>query len=107
MWKLFFPAFSYLLFAAHVLFHGFPLLMTVSAAMMILLCFRKHRWVRLLSVAVLLCMGCEWLRAGWQLIEMRMFYGEPWMRAAAIMSAAAFFTWGSAIVFLRGNELPK
>lgn len=100
MWKLLFPAVSYLLFAAHVLFHGFPLLVLLSIVMLGVLGFWQHRWARLFSMVVLAVMGLEWLRAGWQLVQIRMFYDEPWLRAAAIMVAAALWTWLSAVVFV-------
>lgn len=99
MWILVFPALSYVLFAAHVLYHGYPYAMAISAVMLVSLFFTRLCWVRHGSVLVLILMGLEWAYADWLLVQERLYYGAPWVRAACILGAVALFTWASCAVF--------
>jgi hypothetical protein len=98
MWRLVFPAISLVLMSAHMLFHGMPELIAVSALLLALMALPRW-WVPKAEIFMLILSGGEWVRAGVELVLMRLTWGQPWHLAAFIMASVALFTWLSALVF--------
>ena len=87
------PILAHILLAAHLLFHGLGLFVSVP------LLFIPKRWMVWLQSALLVLWGIEWLRSAWELVLQRMAWGEPWMRAGAIVAGCGLFSWLTIFVF--------
>jgi hypothetical protein len=98
MWRLVFPAISLVLMSAHMLFHGAPELIAVPALLLALMALPRW-WVPKAEIFMLILSGGEWVRAGVELVLMRLTWGQPWHLAAFIMAAVALYTWLSALAF--------
>ena len=98
MWRLVFPVIAHVLMGAHLMFHGLPALIAVPAAL-IALAWVPHRLIPVLQVCCLVLFGCEWGRAGVELVMTRIAWGQSWHLAACIMAAVALVTWLSCLVF--------
>lgn len=96
---LLFPALACVLFAAHLLFHGFGLVPSALPLAGILLLFFRRRPAVLLMQGLLVCFTVEWIRAGWVLAAARLEAGRSLHPAAEIMAGVALFTLLSALVF--------
>lgn len=98
MWRLVFPAISLVLMASHMLFHGALELIAIPAALLAMLLVPRW-WVPKAEIFMLILFGGEWVRAGTELVQTRLFWGQPWHLAAFIMASVAILTWLSALVF--------
>lgn len=96
---LLFPALAFVLFAAHLLFHGFGLVLSALPLACILLLLIRNRVTVLLIQGLLVCFSVEWIRAGWLLAAARLEAGRSIHPAAEIMAGVALFTLLSALVF--------
>lgn len=93
------PVLAHILLAAHLLFHGLGLFVSVLPLLAVPLLFIPKRWMVWLQSALLVLWGIEWLRSAWELILQRMAWGEPWMRAGAIVAGCGLFSWLTILVF--------
>jgi len=67
--------------------------------LLIALLFVRRAWVaRLVQVALILG-AIEWLRTLFDLVQMRVAMGEPFVRMAVILGIVAAVTLGSALLF--------
>lgn len=104
MWRLIFPILAYVLFAAHLLFHGFGLWIAVAGLIPIALIGFGHKAVIYGHTVLLSLIGIEWLRTMWTLVEIRRAHGVDWMLAATILTACALWSFLSAwIIYRRRN----
>jgi len=80
-----------LLIAAHFLRFGNLLAVALCLATPLLFLVRRHwslfvlRWLAYVAAAV-------WLATAWQIVSMRLAFGQPWLRAAAILVVVAAVT---------------
>jgi hypothetical protein len=89
---------SLLLMGAHCMRLGFPVLMAIPLAMLLLLLWPR-RWVAR-TVQVTLILGAfEWLRAMVSYTSMRIHLGQPWLRLVFILGGVALFTLLSSLAF--------
>ena len=86
------PILAHILLAAHLLFHGLGLFVSVLPLLAVPLLFIPKRWMVWLQSALLVLWGIEWLRSAWELVLQRMAWGEPWMRAGAIVAGCGLFS---------------
>ena len=91
------PILAHILLAAHLLFHGLGLFVSVLPLLAVPLLFIPKRWMVWLQSALLVLWGIEWLRSAWELVLQRMAWGEPWMRAGAIVAGCGLFSWLTCI----------
>ena len=91
-------ALSFLLLAAHFYRAGQWPLVALCAATPLLLLLRKS-WVPRLFQALLALGALEWLRSLYLLASVRIAFGEPWTRLAAILGTVAVLTALSGLVF--------
>lgn len=89
---------SFVLLGAHFHRAGAPALSGLCAVLPLLL-FLRRAWVPRLFQVLLVLGALEWLRTLYLLAAMRIGFGEPWMRLAAILGAVAAFTALSGLVF--------
>ena len=89
---------SFLLLAAHFYRAGLMPLAALCVALPFLL-FLRQAWVPRLLQLLLVLGALEWLRALYGFAAMRIAFGEPWTRLAAILGAVALFTGLSGLVF--------
>ena len=81
---------------AHLLRGGHLPLALAAAALPLLLVPRPVAALRLLQ-GLLLLGALEWVRALFQILEMRRAMGQPWQRMAVILGAVALVTALSAL----------
>ena len=74
------PILAHILLAAHLLFHGLGLFVSVLPLLAVPLLFIPKR-------------------SAWELVLQRMAWGEPWMRAGAIVAGCGLFSWLTILVF--------
>ena len=89
---------SFIILAAHFMHAGQMNLVYLMLVLPFLLFFKKS-WVPWFFQAVLLLGAAEWLRTLYFMTQVRIEYGEPWMRMAVILGAVALFTALSGLVF--------
>jgi hypothetical protein len=89
---------SFIILAAHFMHAGQMNLVYLMLALPFLLFFKKS-WVPWFFQAVLLLGAVEWLRTLYFMTQVRIEYGEPWMRMAIILGAVALFTALSSLMF--------
>jgi hypothetical protein len=79
------------LIAAHFLreFAFAPMALCLAAP---LLFFIRRSWSALLLQGLAYVAAIGWLATAWQIAEARRNFGEPWVRAAAILIGVAAFT---------------
>jgi hypothetical protein len=87
---------SALTLGAHLLRGGHPVLALAAAALPLLLVPRPVAALRCLQ-GLLLLGALEWVRALFQIREMRRALGQPWQRMAIILGAVALVTALSAL----------
>lgn len=93
------PAFSHLLFCAHLLYQSAPL--WVAALPLIglpLLAVRRFPLPQV-QILALLCYAIEWVRTTWALTTFRLDAGVSIHPAIEILGGVALFTLLSALVF--------
>lgn len=106
MWRLIFPILAYVLFAAHLLFHGFGLWIALAGLIPVALIGLRQKAVIYTHTMLLSLIGFEWLRTMWALVEIRRAYDVDWMLAATILSTCALWSFLSAwIMYRRGHSL--
>ncbi len=93
MWRALFPVLAFVLFAAHVLFHGWGLAGAAAALVPILFFFVRRPASRIVLVVLLAAAGLEWVRTTYALVEVRMALGRDWTTAAVILLGCALFSW--------------
>ncbi|MFY9894065.1 MAG: hypothetical protein WAK63_08010 [Xanthobacteraceae bacterium] len=79
------------LIAAHFLRVGDLVVVALCLATPLLFLLRR-RWSLLVLQWLAYVAAAIWLAAAWQIVEMRMAFGEPWLRAALILIAVAGFS---------------
>ena len=89
---------SCLLLAAHF-YRGGPVLLAAGCAALPFLLLLHRSWVPPLFRVLLVLGAIEWLHTLYALAAMRMAWGEPWGRLAAILGSVALLTGLSALVF--------
>jgi hypothetical protein len=77
-----------LLIAAHFLRVGNVIAVALCLATPLLFLVRQ-RWSLLLLQWLAYVAAVVWLAAAWQIVATRWSFGEPWLRAAAILVAVA------------------
>lgn len=90
--------FSFLLFGAHILRAGEPVLAAAWSVLLLLLAVRRW-WVPPVMQALLAVAVIEWLRTLYLLVSMRLAFDMPSGRLVLILGAVAAFTALSALVF--------
>lgn len=99
---LIFPVLCFVLFGAHLLFHGWGLTVSLLPLIGVVLLFVRNKWCAVVCGVVLACAGCEWLYTALELAMRRQAEDMPWMRATLIIGACAVFTWlAAAMLFWR------
>lgn len=94
-----FPVFlSALLISAHFHRAGLTAIALFSLFIPGILLVTKPWAVRIVQVFLLLG-AAEWARTLYNLVQLRMEYGIPWLRLAFILVGIAFFTLASTLVF--------
>lgn len=93
---------SFLLLGAHFYRAGDALLAGLCVALLLLL-FLRETWIPRLFQVLLVLGALEWLRALYGFVQMRIAFGEPWLRLAIILGAVALFTGLSGLVFRNGK----
>jgi hypothetical protein len=89
---------SFLMLSAHFLREQSPLLMLASLAMCGLLIVRR-RWVARIAQLALSLAVLEWLFTTYAIVQMRMYDGKDWTRAAIILLSVAAFNILAAAMF--------
>jgi hypothetical protein len=92
-----------LLIAAHFLRFGNYVAVALCLATPLLFLVRQ-RWSLLLLQGLAYVAGVIWLATAWQIVHMRLAFGQPWLRAAAILVVVAAIT-ALAGVLLRSHSL--
>jgi hypothetical protein len=77
-----------LLIAAHFLRFGNMVGVALCLATPLLFLVRR-RWSLLLLQGLAYVAAVIWLATAWQVVAMRLSFGQPWLRAAAILVAVA------------------
>ena len=73
--------------------------LTRIATLLIALLFVQRAWVaRLVQVALILG-AAEWLRTLFDLVQVRIAMGEPYLRMTVILGVVAVVALGSALLF--------
>lgn len=98
MFSLALPVLAYLLFIAHLKFHGLTMWILVPL-FLILVMFIPSKWIARLQQLALLCFSIEWLITGYEMYVRRIAYGQPWHVGVSIMAGCALFTLLAAMVF--------
>jgi hypothetical protein len=80
-----------LLIAAHFLRVGNWIGVALCLAAPLLFLVRQ-RWSLLLLQGLAFAAAAVWLWAAWQIAEMRLAFGQPWLRAVLILAAVAAIT---------------
>lgn len=107
LWLLVAPIVSYVLFAAHLLFHGWGVWVAVAALVPLAFIGFKNRIASILHTVLLWLIGLEWVRTTGELVKMRIAEGMEWERAAAILAACACLAFaGSWIMYKRAAAKP-
>ena len=96
MWRLVFPVLSYVLLAAHVMYHGFGLGVVAAVLLLNGLLFVPRSWARTANTMFLVLAGAEWVRTAVALAHERMLMGRSATTALVILLACALFSWVSA-----------
>ena len=89
---------SFLILSAHFFRSGETILAVLALILFIPLMLRQTWVPRLIQLALLLG-AIEWVYTLVSLAQMRMQFGSPWIRMAAILGAVALFTACSGLVF--------
>jgi hypothetical protein len=89
---------SFLLIAAHFFRAGQLFAVIVLLCVPLLLLVRRS-WVPVLLQVVLVLAALEWLRTLVEIAQLRMQFGESWLRMAVILGLVALFTAASGLVF--------
>lgn len=93
------------LVAAHFLRSGSLILMTLCLVTPLLFLLRRH-WSLLLLQGMAYAAAAIWLVTAWQVVAERRFFGQPWLRAAAILLAVAAVS-ALAGMLLRGQAVAQ
>lgn len=99
LFLLIFPALSYLLFCAHLMYNGAGFY-SFWPLVAVLFLFVPRKSVMWLHVGLLVLASLEWIRTGVVLVMNRMEMAQPYTVAGCIMAAVTIFTLLSATVFL-------
>jgi polyferredoxin len=92
-------ALAHLLLAAHALRRGDWGLCLILAALPLALLTRQG-WTRLAAAVVLLLGAAQWAAAGMDFVQLRLAFGEPWLRLALILAAVCGLTLASSLWLL-------
>ena len=91
------PVLAFALLAAHFYRGEHFVLAAVSLAAALCVVVRRPWAAR--AIQVMLVLGAlEWLRTGFELAQMRISHGEPFLRLALILGAVALFTAIAALL---------
>jgi hypothetical protein len=80
-----------LLIAAHFLRVGNMVGVALCLATPLLFLLRR-RWSLLVLQGLAYVAAAIWLATAWQIVDMRLAYGQPWLRAMLILVAVAAFS---------------
>jgi hypothetical protein len=89
---------SFLLIAAHFYRAGLAVSAYLLLSLLLLLAIRNV-WVPRVLQLFLLLAALEWVRTLFNIAQMRIDMGAPWVRMAVILGAVALFTALSGLVF--------
>jgi len=92
-------ALAHLPLAAHALRRGDWGLCLVLAALPLTLVTRRG-WTRLVAAATLLLGAAQWASAGLDFVQLRLAFGEPWLRLALILATVCGLTLASGLWLL-------
>ena len=102
---LLYPVLCFVLFGAHLLFHGLGLPVALSVLVPSTLLFVRSVWSPRICGFLLVLAGCEWARTAVDLALARQAAELAWMRAALIIGSCAAITWFAArMLFSRGFD---
>jgi len=90
---------AHLLLAAHALRRGDWGLCLALAALPVALLTRQG-WARLAVAVALLLGAAQWASAGMDFVQLRLGFGEPWLRLALILAAVCGVTLASGLWLL-------
>jgi len=90
---------GHVLLAAHALRRGDWSLCAALAALPLLLLTRRGA-ARLLSAGALLLGAAQWLAAGLEFVQLRLAFGEPWLRLALILGLVCAAGLGAGLWLL-------
>lgn len=93
------PAFSHLLFCAHLLYQGAPLWVAAIPLIGLPLLAVRQFPLPQVQILALLCYAIEWVRTTWALTTFRLDAGVSIHPAIEILGGVALFTLLSALVF--------
>lgn len=91
---------AFWLMAAHAWRAGWALV-AVGLLAAPLLTLPRRPWVPPVFQVALLLFAAEWLRTLWVIASVRVEFGLPWLRMAAILGAVALLTAAAGLVFTR------
>lgn len=83
---------------AHFMRYGNSIGVSVTTLLIALL-FVRRAWVARLTQVALILGALEWLRTLFDLVQMRIAMGEPYLRMVVILGIVALVTLGSALLF--------
>lgn len=89
---------SLLVLGAHFLRFG-NMIGVAGAVMLIALLFLRQPWVPRVIQAVLVLGALEWLHTLYELVQIRIGFGQPFTRMAIILGAVVAVTVISAVLF--------
>lgn len=100
------PALAHLLFCAHLLYQGAPLLLAALPLIGLPLLAIRRFPVPLLQIIALVLYTVEWVRTTWVLISFRMEAGITIHPALEILCGVTVFTLCSTLVF-RSSDMRR
>jgi hypothetical protein len=89
------------LVAAHFLRAG-SLIPTVLCLLTPTLFLVRRRWSLLLLQSLAYAAAVIWLGTAWQIVALRRLFGEPWLRAAAILVGVAAISVLAGLLLRQG-----
>jgi|SRR6056297_2710958 len=98
MWRLFMPAFAFLLLGASFLRAGNEAMVVACLGLLALLSVPRP-WAARIAQAALVLGALRWLWVAWSIGAVRAAMGAPYARMALILGSVALFTLLAALLF--------
>ncbi len=90
-----------LLFGAHLMRSGHHAF-TACCVLWALFCLLRRSWARPVTALALAGMGCAWFMTAGRLMELRLAFGEPWLRMTCIVGGCAVLALAAAAAVWAG-----
>jgi len=98
MWRLFMPAFAFVLLGASFLRVGNEAMVVACLALLALLSVPRP-WAARIAQAALVLGALYWIWRAWEIGADRAAMGAPYLRMALILGSVALFTLLAALLF--------